>query len=878
MVTFLFTDIEGSSARWEADPAAMRTALARHDATLSIAVDDTGGWLFKHTGDGVLAAFEHPGAAVEAAVRAQRELELPVRMGIATGPAEHRNDDYFGPVLNQAARVMSAGHGGQILLAASTAALVADVVLTDLGEHLLRGLSRPLRISQVRAPGLRDHFPALTTSTMGNLPVAHNRLIGREHELGQVAEALAGSRIVTLTGVGGVGKTRLALAVAERVQHGYPDGVWFVELASVESDDAVAGVMTSSTNVLASPGRDARAALLEVFASRRSLIVVDNCEHLVEPVADLVEELVGRCPGVTVLATSREALMVDGERSWPVPSLGVEAGTDSAGVELFVERAREVAPEWVADDEIEVVAEICRQVEGIPLAIELAAARIRSLGAVEIRNRLADRFRLLSGGRRRALERHQTLRHAIGWSFDLLAPAERVVLMRLAVCANGFGLRAAEAVCAGGDVAVDDVVDHLDSLVRKSLLSVDRGHEQIRYRQLETIRQFAEELLVQSGDADEARSRHARHFVAESDEMFEIFRSPQQLQAHQWVEREMENLGLAFSWSASGSDPDAAISLAANVGDVARFRLRAEAYSWPEQVLEMARDRGSPRLTAVLTWAASNAWGLGRFEDAQRYAEEALAVADEPGFDDLVWAHVDLAIASAQRGEVERAVDVARRGAAHPADLRDRMCLAFLPLQLAMVGRTDAALAAADEAIEQVERAGVPTALAIVQMARGAALRPTRPVDALAALGRALEICRANGIKMFELDILAQLAELLADQGDVDASLRHLDAMLTQSMASIDEGSLQMSLVSAAAALAGTGSSRTAAILLGWLGSRIIPERVAPLAHRLRSELDEHDFDDLVAAGEAMSRAEVVALAAEQVRRGRARLGPKPGD
>ena len=549
----------------------MRVALARHDATLSTAVDEAGGWMFKHTGDGVLAAFEHPNAALDAAIEAQRELDLPVRMGIATGRAEHRNDDYFGPVMNLAARVMSAGHGGQILVAASTAALVPEADLIDLGEHRLRGLSSTLRIFQVRAPGIRESFPALPTTAMGTLPAVNNRLIGRERELNEIVATLEVGRIVTLTGVGGVGKTRLALGVAERLQRSHPDGVWFVELASVENDDAVVDVVASSTGVLPNPGLDVRQALLEVFASRRALIVLDNCEHLVDAVADLVDDLVGRCPGVTVLATSREALMIDGERSWPVPSLGVDAGQESAAVELFVERARDVAPVWVADDDMEVVTDICRQVEGIPLAIELAAARIRSLGAAEIRDRLADRFRLLSGGRRRALERHQTLRHAIGWSFDLLDPAERAVLMRLSVFANRFGLRAAEAVCAGGNVAVDDVVDHLDSLVRKSLLTVDRDHAEIRYRQLETVRQYAEELLVQTEEADEIRFRHARHFADESDEMFDVFRSPQQSRAYDWVEREMDNLRIAFSWSTESADPDAAISLAANVGDVARF-------------------------------------------------------------------------------------------------------------------------------------------------------------------------------------------------------------------------------------------------------------------------------------------------------------------
>ena len=342
MVTFLFTDVEGSTRRWEADAEAMRVALAAHDEVLCKAIEAHGGWLFKHTGDGVCAAFASPRSAVDAAVTAQRALELPVRMGIATGEAELRGGDYFGVVLNRAARVMAAGHGGQVLLVDSTASLLGGVELLDLGQRRLRDLSTAVGVFQVLADGLPTAFPPLRTldATPGNLRPQVSSLIGREAELAEVEAALRGHRLVTLTGVGGVGKTRLALELAAQVADKFPDGVWVFELASVGDPGAVPDAVASVLGITQQPGKSVSDSIAAALEGRVRLLVFDNCEHVLDAAADLIEAILAHSATVKILATSREGLGVADEQLWPVPSLDVAAGIDSAAVELFVERAR----------------------------------------------------------------------------------------------------------------------------------------------------------------------------------------------------------------------------------------------------------------------------------------------------------------------------------------------------------------------------------------------------------------------------------------------------------------------------------------------------------------------------------------------------------
>ena len=523
VVTFLFTDIEGSTRRWEADAEEMRTALEAHDRGLREAIASRQGWLFKHTGDGVCAAFSSPRAAVDAAVAAQRKLELPVRMGIATGEAELREGDYFGVVLNRAARVMACGHGGQILLDGVTAGLVSRIDLIDLGPRRLRDLAQPVQIFQARAPGLQTDFPALRTldPAPGNLRQPTTSFIGREAELSDVQSALQEHRLVTLTGVGGVGKTRLAMEVAARVSNSFPDGVWVIELAPVGDPAAVPEATAAVLGITQQPGLSLAESVATTLESRTRLLIFDNCEHVLDAAADLIDTILTHSTTAKILATSREGLRVADEQQWRVPSLDV----DTAAGALFVERAGGVAPEIPLTDgnEAGAITDICRRLDGIPLAIELAASRMVSMTAVELRDRLNDRFRLLIGSRR-GLERHQTLRHAVQWSYDLLDDDEKSLLARCSVFAGGFDLPAACAV-AGSD---DDyaTMDGLDALVRKSLLVADRSSGRTRFAMLETIRQFAEEQLVGTGEADATRTAHAGYFAGREADVTARWDSP----------------------------------------------------------------------------------------------------------------------------------------------------------------------------------------------------------------------------------------------------------------------------------------------------------------------------------------------------------------
>src|ERR1700758_5051194 len=365
VVSFLFTDVEGSTRRWESDAQAMRAALVVHDKVLRTAIEAYDGFLFSHTGDGFVAAFASPMSAVNAAIDAQRELQLPVRMGLATGEAELRDGDYFGTVLNRAARVMAAGHGGQILLAESTAGLVSGVDLVDLGPRRLRDLPTPVQVFQVQAEGLRTEFPTLRAldASPGNLRPAATSFIGRESEVAELQGAVKAHRLMTLTGVGGVGKTRLALEVAARLADEYPDGVWLFELAAVADPAAVPDAVAAVLGITQQPGKTVSESVAAALEGRVRLLVFDNCEHVLDAAADLLAAILAASATVQIVATSREGLGLPDEQVWPVPSLDLSFGIDSAAVNLFVERARSVAPRFsvAGADQVAAVVEICRR-------------------------------------------------------------------------------------------------------------------------------------------------------------------------------------------------------------------------------------------------------------------------------------------------------------------------------------------------------------------------------------------------------------------------------------------------------------------------------------------------------------------------------------
>ena len=875
VVTFLFTDVEGSTRRWETDADAMREALAAHDEVLRKAIEAHGGWLFKHTGDGVCAAFASPRSAVDAAVAAQRALELPVRMGIATGEAELHGTDYFGAVLNRAARVMAAGHGGQILLAEPTAGLLTGVDLVDLGPRRLRDLPSAVWLFQVRAPGLRTDFPPLRglDATPGNLRPAVTSFIGRESEVAEVQVVLRAHRLVTLTGVGGVGKTRLALEVAAHLAADFPDGVWFFELAAVADPAAVPDAVAAVLGITQQPGKTVSESVAAALEGRARLLVFDNCEHVRDAAADLVEAILAQSMTVRVLATSREGLEVGDEQLWLVPSLDVGGGIDSAAVTLFVDRARSVASRFsvIEADEAAAVVEICRRLDGIPLAIELAASRMVSMTAVEVRDRLDQRFRLLVGSRR-GLHRHHTLRHAVAWSYDHLDDAEKALLDRCSVFAGGFDLESASAIAGSDDSDDYAVLDLLDALVRKSLLVADRSAGRTRFSMLETIREFAEEQLVASGAATKARAAHARHFAGREADVLALWDSPRQCEAYTWFSVELANLRTAFRWAADQGDLDVAAAIAIYAAFLGYGVENYEPIAWAEELIEPARAVDHPRLAALCVMA-SYCWWPGRIEAAVRYADAAQLVMGS-GRDQVPFgAAGNAGSAYVTIGQPERWVEWCRALLARGPDTHTltRSALAFA---LAVAGCSDEASATANGLIDAAEATRNPYALAFALFACGFAFRGADPGRALDALRRGLVIAHDSGNRANETHLAVGLSRLEAESGDPLAAFDYLTVAIRHYH---DSGTANIvsPLAVLAAFLDRLGHYEPAATVAGYAISPItaaaFPEIKTAIAH-LRDVLGDPAYEALAREGEMMTTAAIARYAFDQIDQARTEL------
>jgi predicted ATPase len=876
VVTFLFTDVEGSTRRWEADADEMRIALAGHDEVLRSAIEVNGGWLFKHTGDGVVAAFASPKSAVDAAVAAQRALELPVRMGLATGEAELRDEDYFGAVLNRAARVMAAGHGGQILLADSTAGLLSGVDLIDLGPRRLRDLATAVGVFQVRAAGLRTDFPALRAldASPGNLRPATTSFIGRESEVAELQAAVKAHRLVTLTGVGGVGKTRLALEVAGRLTDEFPDGVWFFELAAVTDPAAIPDAVAAVLGVTQQPGKSVAESVAAALEGRVRLLVFDNCEHVVDSVADLVEVILAASATVTILATSREGVGVSEEQLWRVPSLDVNAGADSAAVSLFVDRAHSVVSDFslAQPGEADAVVEICRRLDGIPLAIELAASRMASMTASEMRDRLDHRFRLLVGSRR-GLERHHTLRHAVAWSYDLLDDTEKTVLDRCSVFAGGFDLQSACAVAGSDDLDEYAILEVLDALVRKSLLVADRSSGRTRFSMLETIRQFAEEQLVARGEASEIRAAHSRYFAGREADILALWDSPRQRQALTWVTTELANLRTAFRWAADQGDLDAAATIALYAGWLGAAVQTLEPIAWAEELIEPAGAVDHSRLASLYV-IASLCYTTGRIEAAVGYSDAGEIVLGRsrealPYGSDALLGGVFLAI-----GQPERLAEWCRAQLARRRDT-DVHIRAWLVLALAVAGSGGEAMDSADGLIEAAEATGNPSLLAFALLSYGAAFRDADPVGALHALGRGLVIAQDSGNRAQTCALAVLLARLEAEQGDSVSAFDHLTLAIRNYHNAGDTITIRVPLAGLAAPFYQLGCSETDATIAGFALSPIaaaaVPEITTAITH-LRDVLREATYESLARKGETMTTSAIATCAYDQIDQARAEL------
>ena len=876
VVTFLFTDVEGSTRRWEADAAAMRAALMAHDEVLRIAIEGHDGFLFGHTGDGVVAAFASPKSAVDAAIAAQRALQLPVRMGMATGEAELRDGDYFGTVLNRAARVMAAGHGGQILLAESTASLLSGVDLLDLGPRRLRDVSAPVGVFQVRAPGLRTEFPSLRglDSNPGNLRRPVTSLIGREPEVAEIEAAVKAHQLVTLTGVGGVGKTRLATEVAARLADEFPDGVWFFELAAVVDSSAVPDAVAAVLGITQQPAKTVSESVAAALEGRVRLLVFDNCEHVLDAAADLVDAILAQSATVTILATSREGLGVADEQVWPVPSLDLSGGIDSAAVNLFVERAGSVAPRFsmATADDAGAVVEICRRLDGIPLAIELAASRMASMTAIEVRDRLDHRFRLLVGSRR-GPEHHHTLRHAVQWSYDLLDDAEKTLLERCSVFAGGFDLQSACAVAEPEGVDDYAILDRLGALVRKSLLVADQSAGRTRFSMLETIRQFSGEQLVASGDAEEVRTAHSRYFAGREADILALWDSPRQREAYDWFTIELANLRTAFRWAADQGDLDVAATIATYVGWLGTGVQTLEPIAWAEELIESARAVDHPRL-ATLYVIASRCFTTGRIEAAVGYCDAGQIVVGRsrealPYGIEGVLGVVYLAI-----GQPERLAEWCRAQLARRRD-NDVHLRAWLVAALALAGSGGEAMDSADGLIEAAEATGNPSWLALALGAYGGAFRDADPVGALNAVGRGLVIAQDSGNRTIASTLAHFLARLEAEHGATVSAFDHLTLAIRNYHNAGDTTTIRVPLAVLAALFDRLGRYEPAATIAGFALSPIaaagVPEITTAITH-LRAVLGDQTYESLARKGETMTTAAVATYAYDQIDQARAEL------
>ena len=852
----------------------MRVALAAHDEVLRTAIEGHGGWLFKHTGDGVCAAFSSPRSAVDAAVAAQRALELPVRMGLATGEAELRDGDYFGAVLNRAARVMAVGHGGQILLADSTAGLLSGIDLVDLGPRRLRDLPTPVQVFQVQAAGLRTDFPPLRAVDVspGNLRPATTSFIGRESEVAELQAAVKAHRLVTLTGVGGVGKTRLALEVAGRLVDEFPDGVWFFELAAVTDPAAVPDAVAAVLGITQQPGKSVAQSVAAAMEGRVRLLVFDNCEHLLDAAADLIEAILAASATTKMVATSREGLGIAEERLWPVPSLDLGAGVDSAAVGLFVERAQHVSPRFTVGEggEAAAVVEICRRLDGIPLAIELAASRMASMTASEVRDRLDQRFRLLVGSRR-ALERHHTLRHTVAWSYDLLDEPEKALLERCSVFAGGFDLESACAVMGSEDDFA--TLDLLDALVRKSLLVADRSAGRTRFSMLETIRQFAEEQLVAGGAASEIRAAHSRYFAGREADMLALWDSPRQRQANDWFTIELANLRTAFRWAADHGDLDAAATIASYAGFLGFMVQTLEPIAWAEELIEPASAADHPRL-AFLYVMASRCYTTGRIEAAARYGDAAQIVLGSsrdalPHGIEAALGAVYLAI-----GQPERLAELCRAQLARRRDTHVHI-RAWLVSALAMAGSGEEAMDSADGLIEAAEATGNPMFLGLALGAFGVAFRDADPVGALNALGRGLVIAQDGGNRTHASVLASVLALLEAEHGGTVSAFDHLTLAIRNFHNAGDTTTIRSPLAVLAVLFDRLGRYEPAATIAGFALSPFaasgVPEIITAITH-LRDVLDEATYESLARKGETMTTAAIATYAYDQIDRARTTL------
>jgi len=885
-VTFLFTDIEGSTRLWQQDEVAMGAALERHDSILRSAIDGHGGYVFSAGGDGFAAAFARADEAVTAAVEAQMALAAEpwpegasalVRMGLHSGSAEERDGNYFGTAVNETARLMAIGHGGQVLCSQATAALLGEVVeLMDLGQHRLKDVSAPQRVFQIGA----GWFPPLRSvdSHPSNLPAELSTFVGREEEIAEVAVALGRARVVTLTGVGGVGKTRAALRVATDALGRYRDGVWLVELAPLADAAGLVEVVARALRVPDRQGQPLTVSVLDFLRAKQLLVVLDNCEHLGDGVAGWASGILSECPGVRVLATSRRQLGVRGERIVALSPLRVPAfGASLAEVEqldaarLFVERAGEAKATFrLTEANAAGVSRLVRLLDGIPLAIELAAARVRVLSPAE----LADLFEQSGpiGG-------FEPLRRAIAWSYGLLSDGGRTALNRASVFAGDFDLAAAQAVIAAEPISVPEVVELLAGLVDQSLLIADERDGATRYRLLETIRQYAHEHLDATGEGDETRRRHAEHYAQFASAAAEGLRGRDEIVWTRRLEAELDNLRAALGWSVAVGDADLALRLVASLSAAAFTGIGYDAATWAAVVVAMPGARGHHLYPEVLAWDGFATMTAGNAEAGMRTCLAAVDAASRAGTDERSVLRVfrpAMTVAS-WSGQVEETLRLFERYAesarAAGDDGERASALAGSGVLLAQAGDLAAAKTRTDEAVTLARQLGNPTTLCSAAVCAGIARMTSDDAPALQFFIEAIEVAEQIGNQLIIGASLGNRAWIHTQRGEWRQAAPLAARSLGVHHRAGDRAWFRHWLGLSVVILEATGSDEASATLyphgapsvLPVIGGQAIIEQLAVSEAAMRRRLGDDRFDTCAARGLAMDDDQIATYADEKL-------------
>jgi len=848
-VTFAFTDIEGSTARWERDRGAMQEALRRHDRLVRSAVARHGGEVFKTIGDAFCAAFSRPEDAIAAMLEAQRTLALEdfnavggmrMRAAVHTGTADERDRDYFGPAVNRVARLLGVGYGGQVLVSGVTSdlarsALPPGATLRDLGEHRLKDLARPERVYQLAGPGLETEFPPLRSLDVlpNNLPRALTSFVGRQAEVAEITALVEAHRLVTLVGTGGIGKTRTSLQVAANLVDVCGDGAWFIELAPLSNGDYIPFSVAKVLGLTLAGDGDATGSLALALATSSALLVFDNCEHLLEPTARLVAAILRACPQVRILASSRQSLGIAGETAYRMPPLGVPAESDGAlgavasarfaAIALFVERAQASDQRFALTEEnAPIVADICRRLDGIPLALELAAARVRILSPRQLHEHLDERFRVLTGGSRDALPRQKTLRALIDWSHDLLDERERTLFRRLGTFVNGFTIDGAAAVAGGPDLDEFEVLDLLESLVDKSLVSTEPYKETIRYRLLESTRVYAREKLEAAGERQACCGRHARYLhdlFARAGERFE--QTARFSELDDAIGTELEDVRAALDWSLHGETRVGAELLAEIRHGWENLGLHREGVARAEAFLT-ALPEGDPRLLAsiwvTLAYLDGNS---GRRQRGLTAATEALARARACG-DQAILAHALTlyafsTIRSGAAQEAEPALAEAESMPIGSAATRLQL-LTARARQSGLLGDLEAQVRAYERLRREYQSLGnLSGELALTVNLAEAEHARSRTPRAIEIIDQALPALRTQANRIYLLGALANLAGYYAAIDDL-ARTRAIarEAIRALAIQEPESASVAQAIEHLALALALGGDLERAALLEGY--------------------------------------------------------------